>query len=445
VVEQQTEKLPQRVAVVGVGYVGLTLLCALGRAGFQGVGLDINPARAADIARGVPPFEGAEEAMTRLLAELIAAGRITATTDPAAAIREAEAVFVAVETPVDDSDHRPRYAALRAAVQTIGQHLAPGALVVVESTIAPGTMRTLVQPLLEAGTGRTAGEGFNLVHCPERVMPGRLLQNISTYDRVVGGTTPACTQRALPIYARVTSGTLYPTDATTAEIVKTAENAYRDVQIAFANEVAMMCEELGADVFEVRELVNSSPFRAMHLPGAGVGGHCIPKDPWLLCAGVSEYQPRLLPTARAINDGMPLHLAELAAAALASRDRTLKDSVITILGAAYLEETDDIRNAPATTLARHLTQAGATVRLYDPYVTQLDEFPVTTDDSALDGADALILVTAHNAFKTLNLAEAAGRVRTPILIDGRNVFDRVKAEAAGFAYAGVGKGKVSSK
>ena len=439
--ESYNAVLPERIAVVGVGYVGLTLLCALGRAGFYGIGFDINAEKVALIAQGTVPFEGAEAAMAELLDHLTREERITATADPAR-LREVEAIFVAVETPVDDTDHKPRYKALRAALETIGRYMAPGALVVIESTIAPGTMRGLVLPALEQATGGKAGTDFNLVHCPERVMPSRLLQNITTCARAVGGITPACAQRALPIYRQVTTGELYPTTAATAEIVKTAENAYRDVQIAIANELALMCEELGADVYEVRELVNSSPFRQMHLPGAGVGGHCIPKDPWLLCAGVSKYTPRLLPTARAINDGMPMHLAELAEQALATRGRVWKDATVAVLGAAYLEETDDLRNTPALVLARRLVELGATVRIIDPYVEALEEFTVSPDVTALDGCDAMILVTAHSAFKALDLADCAQRMRTPILIDGRNVFDPDAARQAGFEFKGIGKGTV---
>ncbi len=440
---ESVQSTPERVAVVGTGYVGLTLLCALGNAGFSGIGYDINPEKVAKISRGEVPFEGAEPALVELLTELSTAQRITATDDPTL-LRQADAVFIAVETPVDDGDHRPRYRALKAALQSIAPHLATGVLVVVESTIAPGTIGSLVLPALQEAIGGTVGEDFFLVHCPERVMPGRLLLNINSYDRVVGGVTPACTARALPIYRRVTSGTLYPTDALTAEIVKTAENAYRDVQIAFANEMALICEELGADVFEVRELVNSSPFRNMHFPGAGVGGHCIPKDPWLLVSAVSDYQTRLLPNARAINDGMPVHLMELAAQALAEEGRTLRGAVVTILGAAYLEETDDTRNAPTLILARRQVQEGAEVRILDPYVSRLDEFSVTGDTAAaIAGSDALVLVTAHAPFKALELAACASQMRTSILVDGRNVFDPAAVQQAGFRYRGIGKGKAT--
>ncbi|HOF89974.1 MAG TPA: nucleotide sugar dehydrogenase, partial [Armatimonadota bacterium] len=412
----------RRVAVVGIGYVGLTLACALADAGFQTLGYDINADKVRRVGEGRVPFDGGDAELDALLARAVAAGALTATADPAR-LRDAQAVFIAVETPVEADDHRPRYVALRGELEAIAPHLAPGVLVALESTIAPGTTRELALPILRAALGGEAGEAFFLVHCPERVMPGRLLKNLSTCDRVVGGVTPACTARALPIYQRLTSGALHPTDATTAEIVKTAENAYRDVQIAFANELALICEELGADVFAVRELVNSSPHRQMHLPGAGVGGHCIPKDPWLLVSAVQECPPRLLPTARAVNDGMPLHLAALARRALAAEGRALDGATVVILGAAYLEETDDTRNTPALPLARALLADGADVRLLDPHVAALEDLPVSAGLDALDGADALILVTAHRECRALHLPAAAARLRTRVLIDVRNVFD----------------------
>ncbi|HEY3377810.1 MAG TPA: nucleotide sugar dehydrogenase [Armatimonadota bacterium] len=429
----------EHVAVVGIGYVGLTLLCALGKAGFTGLGYDINAERVQAVRQGQVPFAGAEVEMQTLLSDLTREGRLSASNNPAD-VRTASVIFLAVETPVEADDHRPRYTALRAALASIAPYVAPGALVVVESTLAPGTIEHVVSPILAEGTGGNVGRDFFLVHCPERVMPGRLLGNLLTCDRVVGGVTPHCTQRGLAVYARVTSGTLYPTDALTAEIVKTAENAYRDVQIAFANELALMCEDLGADVYQVRELVNSSPYRQMHMPGAGVGGHCIPKDPWLLCSAMTYYQPQLLPTARAINDGMPEHLVALTQRALAREGRTLAESTVTLLGAAYLEETDDTRNTPALAVARLFTALGARVRLVDPYVDVLEEFTIMPADEALAESDALVLITAHPQFRDLRLDEVATRLRTRVLIDGRNAFTAEAATAAGLRYLGIGKG-----
>jgi len=430
----------ERCAVVGIGYVGLTLLCALGRGGLRSVGYDINAEKVEKAGRGEIPFDGADAELEGLLREVVAKRAISTTSYPTA-LSQASAVFYAVETPVDPSDNKPKYAALRAALNATVPHLSSGVLVVIESTIAPGTMNKLVLPIIEENRGWKVGADFNLVHCPERVMPSRLVRNISTCDRVVGGMTTACAERALRIYRRITSGKLHPTSALAAEITKTAENAYRDVQIAFANELAMICEELGADVYEVRDLVNSSPGRDVHLPGAGVGGHCIPKDPWLLCSSVTEFRPTLMPAARNINDGMPVHVARLVAQALEAEGRSIRGAVVTLLGAAYLEDTDDVRNAPALTLARKLRDLGANVRIVDPHVSTLEEFAVCQDLSAAEGSDVLAVVTGHAAFRKADLAGLGARMRTRILVDGRNVFSPEAASVAGFRFLGVGRGR----
>ena len=168
------------------------------------------------------------------------------------------------------------------------------------------------KPILEEESGLIAGRDFHLANCPERVMPGRLLQNIEKYNRVIGGITAVCAEKAKDLYSEIVQGEIDTTSCLTAEIVKTTENAYRDVQIAFANEIALLCQSIEVNVYEVRRLVNKCPFRDMHIPGAGVGGHCIPKDSWLLAyGGGSRFEPRLLATAREINDSMPLEMGKL--------------------------------------------------------------------------------------------------------------------------------------
>jgi UDP-N-acetyl-D-mannosaminuronic acid dehydrogenase len=275
--ERKIEARTALLGVVGLGYVGLPVACAFAQAGFQVIGLEQHPARAAMIDAGRSPIEGNEPGLAELLAEVSRRERLHATTDPTR-LAQADIVIMCVETPVDD-DHRPRFEALGRACQQLGPVLKEGALVVVESTLAPGTMASLVRPWLESATGRTAGEGFFLGHCPERVMPGRLLVNLRGVSRVVGGQTPEVAHVMCRLYRQVVQADLDPTDLLTAELVKTTENAYRDVNIAFANEVALICAHVGGDVWKVRDLVNKSPGRQMLMPGAGVGGHCIPKDP----------------------------------------------------------------------------------------------------------------------------------------------------------------------
>jgi UDP-N-acetyl-D-mannosaminuronic acid dehydrogenase len=425
-----------RVVVVGLGYVGLTVACALARTGFSVTGIDTDAVKVAHVGLGRYSLNGAEPELPALLAEQVRTGRLTATGDYTAC-SDAEVILVVVQTPVDQRTKTPSLEALRSVISSIGPHLRPQTLVVVESTIPPDTMRDQVAPLLEHASHLSAIGEFYLGCCPERVMPGKLLSNLARCNRVMGGWTPPAGQIGAAFYRTITDGDVDVTDCLTAELVKTAENAYRDVQIAFANEVALVCEDYGADVYAVRALVNKSPYRAMHLPGAGVGGHCIPKDPWLLVANTRPSIPlRLIPAARAVNDSMPSHVGQLVQTALQERSRELVDSRVVVLGYAYLANSDDTRNSPTADLVAWLEARGARVIVHDPLVPglRLDLAEAST------GADALVVMVAHDCFRELQLEALRRPMRTPVLIDGRRVFSRAAATAAGFTYRCVGIG-----
>lgn len=418
-----------RLAVVGLGYVGVPVACAFAEAGFDVLGLDIDADKVRAVNEGRVPFEGREPHLDALLDQVVGAGALRARTEPEA-LADRDVVLVAVETPVDRGTLRPAYAALRSALAAIGPQLRAGRLVIVESTLAPATTRDVVVPILEASSGLSVGVDLLVAHCPERVMPGRLLANLRDMSRVVGGVTPEAAAVARALYATVVAGDLDETDALTAEIVKSAENAYRDVQIAFANELALLCDSLGADVWQVRPLVNKSPGRAVLLPGAGVGGHCIPKDPWLLVANASPaFGARLIPAARAVNDAMPLHMASLVAGALAGAGRDVAGSRIAVLGYAYLEDSDDDRNTPTAPFVAALAALGAEVSVHDPWVPAYREPDLV---SVATGADALAVMVAHQAYRDMDLAALRAVVRTPVLVDGRRAVDPEAAAAAGF-------------
>ena len=437
--------------VIGLGYVGLPVAARFAQVGFKVTGLDVDAAKVKMINAGVCPIEGEEPGLDELLDEVVAAGRLQASTDYAVCA-QADVMLIAVETPID-SVKEPRYRALRAALRELEPYLAVGMaqpprdaaqslgdtrqLVVIESTIAPGTMERLVRPTLEARGKRRAGQDFYLVHCPERVMPGVLLSNLAHMNRVVGGYTPEGAQLAQVLYRHIVEADLDLADCVTAELVKTGENAYRDVQIAFANELALICEHVGADVWQVRELVNKSPGRNVLLPGAGVGGHCIPKDPWLLAYGASDsIGAKLIPAAREINDYMPLHMAELTLAALKKVEVEIEQARVGVLGYAYLENSDDTRNAPSITLIHRLEELGAQVCVHDPFV---DEYKGELAER-LQGCDAVVLMVKHDAYRRIDLAQLKAWLAHPVLVDGRHVFERGAAEAAGFVFRGVGVG-----
>jgi UDP-N-acetyl-D-mannosaminuronic acid dehydrogenase len=423
-----------RLVVLGLGYVGLPVACLFAEAGFPVVGLDVDEEKVETINRGECPIEGDEPGLPELVRRVVEAGALRATTDYAAC-EDAQIVLIAVETPVDAATRKPRYRALRAALTDLGSHLSSGTMVIIESTIAPGTMRTVVQPILEENSGLRAGEDFYLVNCPERVMPGKLLHNLRKMHRVVGGMSPEAAELAVCFYRHIVQADLDPTDCLTAELVKTMENTYRDVQIAFANEMALLCENLGADVWQVRELVNKSPGRNMLYPGAGVGGHCIPKDPWLLIANAGDgVQPRLVPTARAVNDGMPRHVADLTVDGLREAGVNIDEAKVAVLGYAYLENSDDTRNSPSAVLAERLRELGAEIAIHDPYVRQYQGGLA----ECVRGSDAVVVMVAHDEYRDIDLCQLRGFVEHGVLIDGRRVFTAEQAHGAGWVYRGVG-------
>ncbi|MGC8947273.1 MAG: nucleotide sugar dehydrogenase [Anaerolineae bacterium] len=424
-----------RLGVIGLGYVGLPVAVAFAEGGFDVMGVEIQAEKVARINAGLSPIGGEEPGLAERLAEVVRAGRLRASTDYAD-LKDRDVLLICVETPVDE-DRRPRYEALGRALQSLGPVLKEGALVIVESTIAPRTMQDVVRPLLERASGRRCGEGFYLGHCPERVRPGRLLQNLREMGRVVGGITPETAEAMAALYRHIVRADLDLTDCLTAELVKTVENAYRDVQIAFANEVALVCEAVGGDVWRVRELVNKVPERQMHLPGSGVGGHCIPKDPWLLAYAARErgVALRLIPAARAVNDSMPLHMAELLEDALAEAGLSLGEARVAVLGYAYLEESDDTRNSPTETLVRWLRERGAQVVVHDPWVAEYDGDVL----ACARGCDAAVVMVAHRAYQALDLDGLKKALRVPVLVDGRRVLDPEAVRARGFIYRGLGR------
>jgi UDP-N-acetyl-D-mannosaminuronic acid dehydrogenase len=431
---KKLEHKEARLAVIGLGYVGLPVAALLSDIGFDVLGIEIRAERVRLINSGINPIEGNEPGLSDLLAKAVTSRKFRATTE-FTELTDRDVILINVETPVDERNV-PRYDALRAVLEKLGPALKSGSLIIVESTIAPGTMHALVLPLLEQSSGKRVDVDFFLGHCPERVMPGRLLKNLRTLNRVVGGMTPETAETMMALYRHIVQADLDPADCTTAELVKTVENAYRDVQIAFANEVALICEAVGADVWKVRELVNKSPYRQMHLPGAGVGGHCIPKDPWLLAYGIhgKKIPLRIIPSARAVNDSMPLHMVELLEKSLAASGQEISKSRIAILGFAYLEDSDDTRNSPSEVLVRRLREMGATVVIHDPWVEEYGGDPM----ERVRGADAAVLMVAHTAYRELDLNLLAAALRTPILIDGRHFFDPTTVQAAGLVYRCLG-------
>jgi UDP-N-acetyl-D-mannosaminuronic acid dehydrogenase len=430
-----------KVAVVGLGYVGVPLAAAVAATRATVVGVDIDSEKVESVNAGRSPLRGREPGVQELLEQQVSEGRLRATLDPADAAG-ADVVAICVETPIEPSTHDPSHKALKAALSAIGPYLKRGALVTIESTLAPRTMQTVVRPALERASKMKVGRDIHLVHCPERLTTGKLLHHLKELPRVLGANEPVGLRKGLAFYQRFVNAEVHPTDWTTAEVVKTAENAYWDVQIAFANEVGLISEELGVDAYRVRELVNTCPYRLMLVPGAGVGGHCIPKDPWLLIAPALQTKPELIPTARAVNDFMPRRMARLVEEALSAAGRRVKGARVAILGFSYRENTDDTRNTPALEVVRELRRRGAEVTIHDPFARTERGYTILRDlKTAAKDADCLALVTAHDAYRKLDLKSLRKIMRRHVIVDGRNVFDGLEVIKAGFIYRGIGKGQ----
>ena len=419
--------------VIGLGYVGLPVACSFAGAGFRVTGVDTLPDRVTMINSGENPIAGKESGLTDLLTEVTGQGRFSATTAHAA-LAAADVVFINVETPVGE-DHQPKYEALKAACSSLASVMKPGTLVIVESTIAPGTMDRVVGPLLEKGSGLKVNSGFYLGHCPERVMPGKLLANMRGMSRVCGGCSPETSEIMAGLYRHVVKADLDLCDCVTAELVKTVENGYRDLNIAFANEAALICETVGGDIWKVRELVNKSPGRDVLLPGGGVGGPCIPKDSWLLIAnGERTAAASLIPAARGVNDYMPIHVADLTCTALGREGRAIQGARIGVLGYSYLENSGDTRNSPSIPLIKELEDRGGAVAVHDPFVHEYSGGL----EQVVAGADAVVLMVAHDLYRTLDLPALREKVNTPIIVDTRNIIDGEAARRAGFKYVLLG-------
>ena len=433
----------KKLVVIGMGYVGIPAAALFADTdSLEVVGIQRRSKRSGwkidFLNDGRSPFPDNEPGMADLLQRVVKKKKSFRVTDNFEEIRDADYILIDVQTPVE-ADHQPRYESLKSVSEQTGKLIKKGALVCIESTVAPGTTNNMVKPILEAASAMKAGKDFHLAFSYERVMVGRLLHNIENYPRVVGGLTKECTGKAVDLYKLIVKAPVVPTDCLTAEVSKTVENAYRDVNIAFANEVALMCESLGVNVYNVREMVNNlpndpsnpaaNPVRNMHMPGAGVGGHCLPKDSWLLKYGVDNYgkfpvESKVIIGSREVNDYMPIHMADLTLKALEEAGIKPEEAKVTILGYAFLENSDDTRNTPAVPLISELKAHGVmNIVIHDPFVRK-EELPEVERDlnKALEGSDCACLVTSHDEYLDVDLRKIQKLMKSPIFIDGRNIF-----------------------
>lgn len=382
---------PFDVCVVGLGYVGLPTAAVLATQGLRVAGVDLRDDVVRTINAGA--IHIVEPELDALVRAAVAAGTLGAFAEP----QPAHTFLICVPTPLGP-DHGPGLDHVRDATAALLPVLRPGNLVVLESTVPPGTTRDVVAAQV-AARGFVPGEDIFVAHAPERVLPGAVIREVVENARVVGGLTEACTDRCAAFYERFVRGEVLRTRADTAELCKLAENAFRDVNIAYANELATICQHLGLDVWEVIELANRHPRVQILRPGPGVGGHCIAVDPWFIVASAPEHAP-LIRAARAVNDARPGQVVD-AVRRLADR---FKRARVALLGLSYKPDIDDLRESPALEVARRLHDEGAVdLLLVEPHLERspIDGLPLHPAERALGVADIAVILVAHRAFRRL--------------------------------------------
>ncbi len=377
------------VCVVGLGYIGLPTAGILAAKGYEVFGVDVRPDVVDTINNGgIHIFE---PNLDVLIHDVVEQGRLSASLEA----QPADVFFLCVPTPFH-SDRSPDLSYVEAAARSIRPHVRRGSLIILESTSPPGTTAKIVIP--EAiPEGLAVGRDVFVAHCPERVLPGRILVEAIENDRIVGGVTSACTERCVRFYETFVQGDIVPTTAATAETAKLVENAFRDVNIAFANEVSMMAEPLGVDPFEIIELANRHPRVNILTPGPGVGGHCISVDPWFLVHAAPNETP-LMRTAREVNDRKPSHVVNKIEQLVREHNVT----TIGCLGITYKADVDDLRESPSLEIVRELHRRGlAEMCVCDPYVspTEFTEFALHPLDEVLQRSDLMVLLTDHKHFR----------------------------------------------
>ncbi len=426
------------IVVVGLGYVGLPTALVFASKGFRVVGVDVDQRKVDMLKKGKCYLREKDVAM--LLKKVIVEGSFTPTTEIGSSIENASSVIVCVPTPVIAGEVNLSF--LEFVLRVISDKVKKGQLIVVESTVPPGTTVNFVKPILES-SGLTAENDFYLAYVPERIAPGNSIRELLNLPRLVGGVGPKSTRVALELYRKVNPNVI-PCDSLTAELSKLAENTFRDLNIAFANLLAMICECIGADAKKVIELANTHPRVSILRPGPGVGGPCLTKDPYMLLkCGEQVFGIKLIKIAREINDYMPIHTVALIEHALSKLNVPISKAKIAILGVAYKGGVDDTRCSPSEKIISELIAKDATVVAYDPYTEET--FGARHADSieeAVKDADAVVIVTDHPEFMNLDLSLLSKFVRHRVLIDCRRLIDAEAARKLGFKYYGIGLGVV---
>ncbi|MDD3893775.1 MAG: nucleotide sugar dehydrogenase [Syntrophomonadaceae bacterium] len=399
----------KKVCVLGLGYIGLPTAVILALNGQQVIGVDNDFKLLEKLNKGEVNNE--EPDLAYFFKQVIKEGRLSFSHSPAAA---ADVFIIAVPTPNKD-DKSSDLSFVFDALNSILPYLAPENLVIIESTIPPQTCDRLIKPIIEK-VGFIVGENIYLAHCPERVLPGQIMEELIKNNRIIGGCTPKCSKAAAEIYQTFVKGEIMETDAATAEMTKLMENTFRDVNIALVNELVKICDYLEINALKAIELANKHPRVSFHKPGPGVGGHCLAIDPYFIIEK-APHLARIISDARNINRSMPAYIVDRVKILLGSK----KSARIAVLGVSYKGNIDDIRESPALEIISLLKKENFYISIYDPYVQiKGNEKDINL---AVQGADLILILTDHNEFLHLDYKLLAKKMRTPMVFDTRNIIN----------------------
>ena len=428
-----------RLTVIGGGYVGLPTAALFANAGFHVDVSDTKPEIINMINSGSNFVK--EPGLQDIVSVNVKAGRLRGRLNDID-YSKTNAFLIAVQTPMNE-EKKPNLQYLLKCIKDIGKEMQRGALIIICSTVPSGTMKRDVKPLLESISGLKADSEFYLVFAPERIAPGKALREFTDGTRLVGGIGQNSSQVGEELFKTVCKKVLV-TDATVAEVAKLAENTFRDINIAFANQLALLCEQLHTDVMTVIQVANTHPRVNIHLPGPGVGGPCLTKDPYYLLDGLAAPKSDIITISRSINDQMPEHVVTLVLRALMNVGKDPAKSRISILGTTYKKDTDDSRNSPSEPIIRSLLDLKSQVVVFDPCCVN-ESFGAKQAQSlfeAITGSDCIVIVTDHSEFMNMDLQKIKPLMKNkPIIVDSRRIIDPDYAEKTGFYYYGIGRGK----
>lgn len=424
-----------KIGIIGLGQVGLPTALSFCDVGFSIIGHDSNQNLLKTLSNGESPFE--ESGLSNLLQSCISQKRFTVENDFKKTVDTCDVVIVCVPTPLGD-EVKPDLSALENVCNSFSELSLDDKLIIIESSIPPGTMENLVLPYLQRKN--KVGQNCWATFVPERLAPGQAFSEIRTTPRVIGYVDKESAELTKLLYKTLVTAEIFLTPVKVAEISKLVENTYRDVNVALANEVGLICERYGIDFLDLQKVCNSHPRVNLLNAGPGVGGPCLPKDPYLLLnpAGLEKIDSKIIHYARKINDSMPEHVVEIAKMALHKFAKSLENSKVAVLGVTYKANVSDTRLTPAKPIVLHLVLHCPEVFVYDP--KSEESFGAKSSDlwETISGADILIIITDHDEFKNLDLHEIKAKMNTPIIVDTRRIFDNKKAEDMGISYYAVG-------